>query len=452
MSSAIPGPRGIPLLGSAPAFLRDPLGFLSATAAEFGPVAELRLGPRRLVLVSRAEEIEDVLVRKADAFAKSALLRNAGGNVLGRALDTLDGAEWSERIQKVAPAFRREHAERATASAFELASEWARGAALGVARRVDHDFLALCIRVELHALLGASASHDETLALGLALQRGLDGWNAEVSALAPAWLPTPARRRARRAMERVRGWVQRAIAARPACRAPELPVDVLRRAGLDERTLCDELTVLAILGGHQLSLALTWTVYELAGHREICSHRSAQHDPEHLARAVDESLRLHPPFFLLVRDPVREVEIGGHPLRPGLTVALSPWVTQRSERYWTAPEAFRPERWTNGETNALPQFAYFPFGGGRRACIAKSMARGQLVAMLRGLLRHARFELVPEARPVARPAITLRVRGPLEMVVRAPDDWHQPHARRRPFPSPPRDAKMSQAWADDPQR
>lgn len=415
----IPGPSGIPVLGSAVAYLRDPLGFLSATAEAFGPVAEFRLGPRRMVLLSQAEQIEDVLVRKAEAFSKSALLRNAGRAVLGSAIDTLDGEAWSERVRQVAPALRRDHVERGVEAAARLAEVWARGLEPGELRRLDHDLLSLCLRVEQRTLLGFEQADPEALALGAAFGRALDGWNAKLVAPTPDWLPTPANLRMRRAMRKVHRFVRDAIASRRDSGRGEIPLDVLLRAGLSEGVLRDELAVLVVLGAHQLSLALAWTIHEIARHPAVDERIAAGPDPAYLHHVVDEALRLHPPFFLLVRDPVREVAIGGHRIAPGMTVALSPWVTQRSERYWKAPLEFRPERWEGGEAKATPQYACFPFGGGRRACMAKALVRGQLVAMLAAILSRLRFASVSDAPVEPDPAIALRMRGGLWLAVHA---------------------------------
>ena len=94
----------------------------------------------------------------------------------------------------------------------------------------------------------------------------------------------------------------------------------------------------------------------------------------------------------------------------------SQWTVQRSERHFRLPDVFRPERWLNGETADLPRFAYFPFGGGPRVCIAQSFAMMESVLILAAIARRFRLEIMPgpEIRPWAtmtlRPTPGIRVR------------------------------------------
>src|SRR5258705_7880246 len=92
-----PGPQGLPVLGHALDFRRDALGLMSRVARAHGPVAAIRLGPQRMVLLSRSEEIEQVLLTDAARFRKSRILTVMGRLVLGEALDALDGERWARR-------------------------------------------------------------------------------------------------------------------------------------------------------------------------------------------------------------------------------------------------------------------------------------------------------------------------------------------------------------------
>ena len=61
---------------------------------------------------------------------------------------------------------------------------------------------------------------------------------------------------------------------------------------------------------------------------------------------------------------------------------MSPWVVHRDPRYYERPEAFDPERWTDGLAARLPRFAYFPFGGGPRLCIGNGFAMMEAILVL----------------------------------------------------------------------
>ena len=101
-----PGPQGRPLLGNALEFRRDPLGFLTRVGREYGDVVEIRLGPERMLVLSRPEDIEDVFVTRPECFRKSKIIRVIGRLVLGDALDATDGEQWRRQRRWAVPAFR----------------------------------------------------------------------------------------------------------------------------------------------------------------------------------------------------------------------------------------------------------------------------------------------------------------------------------------------------------
>ena len=62
-------------------------------------------------------------------------------------------------------------------------------------------------------------------------------------------------------------------------------------------------------------------------------------------------------------------ELGGYRIPAGVNLIVSPLITQRDARWFDAPLEFRPERWTAEFREAVPQYAYPPFGGGPHKCI-----------------------------------------------------------------------------------
>jgi cytochrome P450 len=189
-----------------------------------------------------------------------------------------------------------------------------------------------------------------------------------------------------------------------------------------------------LLGGSQpASLAIAWALYCLTQHPDIAAQLECEVDRVLGARSaslddlpqlpytravLDEALRLYPPFFLLARDAVCNTELAGYRVPKGTTIFVSPWVTQRSERYFNEPLSFRPERWLDGRSAGLPRFAYFPFSEGPRVCVAQRFALTQSVLVLATLVRALRFELAPGHSVKPSPAIALGFARGLQLVVR----------------------------------
>ena len=98
---------------------------------------------------------------------------------------------------------------------------------------------------------------------------------------------------------------------------------------------------------------------------------------------------------------------------------MSQWITHRDPSFWREPDAFRPERWSNGETDALPKFAYFPFGGGNRVCIGEAFAWTELILVLATIARRRRFAATPGLAAITgQPSVTLRPSAAVPLVVR----------------------------------
>lgn len=99
---------------------------------------------------------------------------------------------------------------------------------------------------------------------------------------------------------------------------------------------------------------------------------------------------------------------------------VATWCAHRDRRWWEGPLEFRPERWDPARrSEERPRFAYFPFGGGARACIGEEFAWNEGALVLATLGQRWRAKRLPgdEVRPEA--LFTVRPRGGLPMVVEA---------------------------------
>lgn len=110
-------------------------------------------------------------------------------------------------------------------------------------------------------------------------------------------------------------------------------------------------------------------------------------------------------------------EADGFRVAPGEIVLMSPYVVHRDPRWFPEAERFRPGRWNPEQRNALPKFAYFPFGGGARVCVGEHFAWMEGVLLLAALGQRWKLRLV-EGHPVDhRALITLRPRFGMRMTV-----------------------------------
>ncbi|MFE1786733.1 cytochrome P450, partial [Streptomyces sp. NPDC059506] len=131
----------------------------------------------------------------------------------------------------------------------------------------------------------------------------------------------------------------------------------------------------------------------------------------YLTMVLKEAMRLYPPAPVIGRRPGPAVEVCGHLVPAGANVFVAPWVTHRHPAYWEEPERFDPERFTPERESARPRYAWFPFGGGPRACIGQHFSMLESVLALATFLREYELESLDTDVPL-KPGITLVADGP----------------------------------------
>jgi cytochrome P450 len=286
-------------------------------------------------------------------------------------------------------------------------------------------------------LFGAEAA-DKGRTVARALRVLIDAFLARYNKLLPVplWLPTPRNLRLRRAVRKLDRIIYGFVEQRK--RSTELGTDLLSillqardeedNQRMSKRQLRDEAMTLFLAGHETTALALSWAWYALARHPEI-EERVAQEARRVLGdraptaedwpklvftqQVVLETMRLYPPVYVVGREVLDAVEIGGYPLRRGATILMSQWVMHRDPRFWPAPEAFRPERWTAQAELQRPRYAYFPFGGGPRLCIGNHFAMMEIVLALAMIARQYKFTLAEEGPINPAPTFTLRPGRPI---------------------------------------
>ena len=108
MTSLPPKRDGLPVLGSALSFRRDPYAFY-ADVARRGDVVRFDIANVEMAAVFHSDQIERVLVEEFDQYRKP---DNAGGvKVLADWLLLTDGDRWQRQRSRLQPLFYRERAE-----------------------------------------------------------------------------------------------------------------------------------------------------------------------------------------------------------------------------------------------------------------------------------------------------------------------------------------------------
>jgi cytochrome P450 len=466
-----PGPQGIALLRVLAMIGRSPLEAMDHVAQVYGDVALLQIFGGPLFIVRGAEQVKHVLITNQDNYVKSNFYELMW-RLLGKGLVTNEGASWQRQRSLVAPMFAMRHlvpfAEHMVAAADSSLAAWSRRFADGAQVDAAAEMTKMTLEVVGRALLGgdvavldeafsadaATANHQ----IGAAGRSPINVVGSRLPGLSPerAFKLQYPRWRAHAAAVRrmdavVGGLIDRRAAISAAARDGRDGRD--GRAGRDGREdllgllieardeggepmsrtqVRDELMTFIAAGHETTANGLGWMWYLLSQNPIVREQLLAEVD-EVLqggppgADAADrlpftkacfqESMRLYPPVWHVQRRALREDVLGGHPVPRGSVVLVSTWTTHRDPAVWPNPAGFDPRRFLDDAPKRRSRHSYFPFGGGRRVCVGAGFATMEAVILAAMIAQRFTLDLVPGAKVVLDPTITLRPLHGLPMTV-----------------------------------
>ncbi len=436
-----PGPASWLPGGQLFHFRRDPLQFMTNLRCDYGDVARFRIGPQESFLLSHPDYIRDVLVTNQESFVKGRALQRAK-RLLGEGLLTSENPLHRRQRRLAQPAFHRQriaaYADVMVACADRISARWQDGQTFDIA----HEMSLLTMAIVGKTLFDhdVEAEADEIGAALTEIMRLFQMLMLPYSELLER-LPLPANRRFRQARERFDELIYRMISEhRQSGDKGDLLSMLLAAqdeetggAGMSDEQVRDEALTIFLAGHETTANALTWTWYLLAQHADVEAKlhdeidRMWKTDARLSAASVSqlpytemvltEAMRLYPPAWVLGRLAVKDTKVGGYAIPAGSLVLMSQWVVQRDERFFPDPLSFLPERWTADERGALPQFAYFPFGGGARRCIGENFAWTEGVLLIAALGKDWRFKFAQNQKIETQPRITLRPKNGIQMIL-----------------------------------
>ncbi len=426
-----PGPKGSAILGVMSDFSRDTFGFIER-CREYGDVVSMRFLYLTAYFLYHPDDIEYVVATNAKNFIKSRNQRSPlFQRLVGNGLLTSEGETWKRQRRLAQPAFHRHrinaYAETMANYAERMISTWN----AGEERDLHRDMMRLTLEIVVKTLFNADVSEDADK-VGRVLSRIVTPFagQATIKWILDNRLPTTTHRRFNQDAREIDMIVFRIIEERRSSGHDEGDLlSMLLKARdedgsqLNDKQLRDEVMTIFLAGHETTALTLSWAWYLLAQNpkveekfhaelTEVLGGRLPTLDDlprlQYTEKIAKECMRLYPPAYALGREAVKECEIGGFRVPAGAQVFMFQWSTQRDARFFADPERFLPERWTEEFSNSLPKYAYFPFGGGPRACIGNYFAMMEVVLLLATIGQRFRFSLVPEHAVTLMPAMSLR--------------------------------------------
>jgi cytochrome P450 len=415
----------------------NPMTVLMLMAERYGGVIPVNMANQRIVMLTDPEHFKRVLVTKADDYVK---YFDGLKPIFGKSMITHDGALWQKIRMPQQPAFHPDmFAEyipyflaairtkmanwsqlAQTGETVEMVEQtWTLAADMICKALFDREmpfnphFIFKCVKtytdvmnhkaIRLKKVAGEEFEITEEDAA-----KAMDVW---ASVPPEVFTADPREQRERTLLNMIE-----AAAADPTI--PEF----------DRQQAIDEIKQYLWAGTETTALTLAWALYLTARHPEaaerirkegetVCGDReptAADYSALAYTRAViQETMRLYPPIWMLLRQAAKDDVIEGKEIRAGDKVALFAYGAHHNLKYWENPESFSPERWLGDAAKKRKPYTYLPFGGGKRACIGGAMSQVENTLALSILLRRFRPEYVGTEPPGINATVTLTPKGGL---------------------------------------
>jgi cytochrome P450 len=396
-------------------FFSDPGGTVAALYAQHGPVFRTRLPNGSFVYVLVGPEANRVVLGTDRGKFSNELgwqrIQRAG-EVFGRGLTFLDGAEHALHRKLMAPHFRIDRAWDARPVVERVVEQETAGWVNGQVLDLFESFyrITFCVAAEFFLGITDHGQIEELIrqfrileplgTVGLRREQRLAAEKDAIARLRELLHPLLQLRRT----EPVGDLLSHMASAR----------DPQGRWLLDDDALHAEANQMLLAGHLSTSSLLAWLAYLLLRHPGYLA-RIGEDDV--LRRVMLEAERLYPPVGHLPRVTVEDVEVAGCVIPKGSFVACSAVGGHRIPGIFAEPERFDPERFAPPrEEHLKTPYALVGFSAGPRQCLGIHFAKAQIEIVVRTLFSRFRMELVDgrevvcRYQPLATPVGGVRVR------------------------------------------
>ncbi|XP_060181244.1 geraniol 8-hydroxylase-like [Lycium barbarum] len=165
-------------------------------------------------------------------------------------------------------------------------------------------------------------------------------------------------------------------------------------AGTDTTTSTLEWAMAELLRQPEIMKKVQVELAEVIGKGKSVEETDAPRLP-YLQCIIKETLRMHPPFpLLLPRKVEQDVELCDYIIPKGSQVLINAWAIGRDSTFWEDPLVFKPERFWNSDLDMRGKdFELIPFGVGRRICPGLPLALRMVPVMLGSILNSFNWKL-----------------------------------------------------------
>jgi len=420
----------------------NPMQVLMALCDKYKGVLPINLKNQRIVLLSEPAFAERVLVSNADNYTK---YFDGLRPIFGRSMITIDGALWQKIRAPQQPAFHpkmfEEYFPYLMSAIDSKMGRWAEFAATGETIEMVEETWTLAAEMVCKALFDREMpfnphfvfkqvkTYTDVMNHKSVRLKSVRGELEEITDEDPA-----------KAMEVWHSIPDTVIGANILEHRENTLLKMLERAeadtdlpDFDHRQVIDEMKQYLWAGTETTALTLAWSLYLLSQHPEAMERIRAEAravcgdaDPQwnqvqqlnYTRMVIQETMRMFPPIWALIRIAADDDEIEGHKIKAGDKVVILAYVMHHSPKYWTDPETFDPERFNRERSKKRVKYSYLPFAAGKRSCIGGALSQIENTLALVQLLRRFTPEYVGPDPAKIHATVTLCPKGGLPFRIR----------------------------------
>ncbi len=432
----LPGPRGLPLLGNALEVKPKELHRLVAGwADQFGPLFVFRIATTRILTVTDAETIQQLLRDRPDRLRRWRKIEDILVDIKANGLFSAEGADWRRQRKYVVHMLNgshvREFIPRFEEVAGRLRRRWWRAAMAGKSMNVHADLMRLTVDVTSGLAFGKDVNtiEEKKDPIQVYLDKLFPAIARRQTALFPYWryIPLPEDREVAVAVKEIGKFIDGLIEETRArlTAAPELranPRNLLEAlvaaqekdedGPSDDEISANVMTVL-LAGEDTTANTLSYMIHFLMEFPHVQAAVQEEVDrvfgmaeqpwqdpatPDRLTYIeafANETMRCKPVGGHLFLEPNEDIQIRDVFVPKGTPIlALNGYVGTQEVNFADA-KAFRPERWLQDaqeDEAAHNTRAFMPFGAGPRFCPGRKLAMLQIKMVTAMLCRD--FEVV----------------------------------------------------------
>jgi cytochrome P450 len=409
------GDPGLPVVGHTLEFLADGLRHARSYHRRLGTVFWLNALGGRWVQVLGPEGLETVLVNRDRAFSSKLGWDPLIGAFFDRGVMLMDFEEHRHHRRIMQQAFKHErlvgYLEKMNPAIERGISRWRSGRGFPLYRAAKQ--LTLDVATEVFVGVGLSSETDR---LNAAFIDVVVGGQAIIRADVPGgkWHRGL---ESRRLLER---YFRSQLPAKRASQDDDLFSVLCRAETEDGERFGDEDVVnhmiFTMMAAHDTStITLTMMGYYLARHPEWQDRLRAEsqalrksaigYEDLDALPSMDlvfkETLRMNAPVGALARRAIKDTEIDGCFIPEGTKLMLGVYPTQRMEPWWSNPDTFDPERFSDARReDAAHKYAWSPFGSGVHKCIGMHFGSMEVKAAMHQLLLRNSWRIPAGYEPV----------------------------------------------------